>query len=680
MIREVLRGILKRLSRGDVLILTLFFCLLFGGVFLGDGKQGVIEIYSSSIVLVCWGVFRYLGLSFRRLPSLLYVAWVAYFLVALVSMVFSDSIGYSISWFVRGFSAFVIYLLFYTLASKITAKLFVYGTTALVVCTSALFIVTWLFPVVSTLLPSMNLVDVRHGHSHIVNLLVFVAPIILSFLLYRKAALYQKIIATCVYFLIMFSTYSRGAWLVVAGYFFIQSFARFDSFKKRALMVICICIVIGVGAYIKTNSGVSPNNSITIQLLRPITISSRLEYWRQARETFIERPMFGSGPGTFSLESLRYQKLTGRSSWFAHSILMQTLAEIGAFGLVALVWLIGAHFWIQYRKINHSPVGAPNIIIHGCILLCVYGVFEFVLDYQIMWFLFWGGVGVFTGIHFPASKREKGEQRLIFLSLGYLTIFYLLWALSALAYLVTPRQDIIFLLAPYDAGNALMALTKINEKQHAYAVMYAAKLFHSKNPNIVLELSKAQRKFGYRDEANYSIEIAAYTFLTFENIQKEYITVQLDNKNYINIKNWLRDVAPTLFYSDAPYKKSDVDISLDIIKKIPPQTMLSLFDSLVAPNIRYSRFFYNVGFLYLSTNPQKTAALWLLSNNLQPTLSYIWIERAALEKYVLFDEQNADMILHACEQDVVARKHCLWVLQTDQIPYVGSHTTKINEN
>src|SRR3989344_3122349 len=108
-------------------IISLFFVLLGIGILLGDGKQPVVEIYGAILVILLWVLHRWLGFVARPLPHPFLFPWIAIGVVAIVSTVFSDSIGYSVSWIVRLASGYLVFRLFYTIASDNSAKVFSFG-------------------------------------------------------------------------------------------------------------------------------------------------------------------------------------------------------------------------------------------------------------------------------------------------------------------------------------------------------------------------------------------------------------------------------------------------------------------------------------------------------------------------------------------------------------------------
>ncbi len=62
----------------------------------------------------------------------------------------------------------------------------------------------------------------------------------------------------------------------------------------------------------------------------------RYEYWRVALETFANQPLYGTGSGGFRVEWLR-ERSEEDTSRDAHSLYLETLAELGLLGFAALL-------------------------------------------------------------------------------------------------------------------------------------------------------------------------------------------------------------------------------------------------------------------------------------------------------------------------------------------------------
>jgi hypothetical protein len=88
--------------------------------------------------------------------------------------------------------------------------------------------------------------------------------------------------------------------------------------------------------------------------------SNRYAYWRVALQAFGDEPLRGVGAGGWAVYWLRYRKIH-EFAQDAHSLPLQTLAELGVIGLVLLLGFIGGVGWAARDAHRASPVlaGGP---------------------------------------------------------------------------------------------------------------------------------------------------------------------------------------------------------------------------------------------------------------------------------------------------------------------------------
>ena len=90
---------------------------------------------------------------------------------------------------------------------------------------------------------------------------------------------------------------------------------------------------------------------------------SRLEFWKVATQIFFDHPL-GIGPGRFYGVIGDYRpEYAGRDT---HSLYFRTLAELGIFGITALLAMIGNSFWVLHRckKKARNLLGSPDCAFH----------------------------------------------------------------------------------------------------------------------------------------------------------------------------------------------------------------------------------------------------------------------------------------------------------------------------
>jgi O-antigen ligase len=99
------------------------------------------------------------------------------------------------------------------------------------------------------------------------------------------------------------------------------------------LLLICAGLAVAIFAGAKESSRLPSGTSNT----RFTTLSSdRYDYWRVALNAFVRQPFRGVGAGGWAVDWLRYRREQSYAV-DAHSLPLQTLAELGVVGLLLLV-------------------------------------------------------------------------------------------------------------------------------------------------------------------------------------------------------------------------------------------------------------------------------------------------------------------------------------------------------
>ena len=85
--------------------------------------------------------------------------------------------------------------------------------------------------------------------------------------------------------------------------------------------------------------GTSPVRGATPARLASVD-SNRYRYWEEAGSTFAEHPLIGIGSGGFAVEWLKIEQRFDASG-DAHSLYLETAAELGVVGVVFLLLFVG---------------------------------------------------------------------------------------------------------------------------------------------------------------------------------------------------------------------------------------------------------------------------------------------------------------------------------------------------
>lgn len=110
----------------------------------------------------------------------------------------------------------------------------------------------------------------------------------------------------------------------------------------------------------------SSTNSSTLRHGAGIT-AGRLKFWEIAINSFLENPVLGTGPSTYAISYIN-QLPSGIYGWIAphaHNFYLNTLAELGFLGIIALGGIILGVIWSYYSflRMNQKDEIAKNVFI-----------------------------------------------------------------------------------------------------------------------------------------------------------------------------------------------------------------------------------------------------------------------------------------------------------------------------
>ena len=160
-------------------------------------------------------------------------------------------------------------------------------------------------------------------------------------------------------------TRSRGGWLVFFLTLLFWVIQERDLLARRLLRVASVGLLVLTLAWASAKGGLStyPRHVATLASGTTASAQDPSFHYRQniyawAFEIFLDHPLLGTGPGTFPLMLGRYQKIPYISGLYAHNHYLQTASEMGLFGLLVLLTLLGRLFWKGF-KITWPSVSSP---------------------------------------------------------------------------------------------------------------------------------------------------------------------------------------------------------------------------------------------------------------------------------------------------------------------------------
>ena len=155
-----------------------------------------------------------------------------------------------------------------------------------------------------------------------------------------------------------------GAWLERRR---ARSEDRSPAFRSRVLRIgaiaaLVVALVVGLAVAlgsVEEVRGDDPVAGARAERLRSLD-SQRYDYWRVAVDTVADEPLTGVGAGAFSVEWLRERPEGSAGAVDAHSLYIETAAELGLVGLAALLLFAGAVAACVARALRRDPVLAAG--------------------------------------------------------------------------------------------------------------------------------------------------------------------------------------------------------------------------------------------------------------------------------------------------------------------------------
>src|SRR5438552_6805706 len=167
-------------------------------------------------------------------------------------------------------------------------------------------------------------------------------------------------------------TYSRAAWvslLVVAplAAFTVRAGSLMRSVGRLAMIGLATAAVVVLltrGPGTQLFEGGLPGRATSTYDAGGYSFVGRLNFWRAGLAIFVDHPVVGTGPGTFGIVHAAYQRDVRYYARDAHSLYVQTAAEQGVVGLVALAVLLGvlATAWISALRASRRTDSYPLVV------------------------------------------------------------------------------------------------------------------------------------------------------------------------------------------------------------------------------------------------------------------------------------------------------------------------------
>ena len=150
------------------------------------------------------------------------------------------------------------------------------------------------------------------------------------------AGLFAYLALGCLYW-----TGSKGGWLVALALCAV-TLLRAPIGRKWRMVLIVVGLVLGLSLF-------AIRFSAYFQKGAP-SVGARFDYWSAAAKTFQDRPIFGSGPGTFQAAYARIKPPEAEMTRLAHNDYIEQASDSGLPGFVSYLAFIGGTLILVYRR------------------------------------------------------------------------------------------------------------------------------------------------------------------------------------------------------------------------------------------------------------------------------------------------------------------------------------------
>jgi O-antigen ligase len=84
-------------------------------------------------------------------------------------------------------------------------------------------------------------------------------------------------------------------------------------------------------------------------------VSARFDYWRAAVQTTSDKPLFGTGPGTFAIAYQQRKRPESEMSRMVHNDYLEQASDSGVIGFLGYALFIGGGLLWSYPRLKTLP-------------------------------------------------------------------------------------------------------------------------------------------------------------------------------------------------------------------------------------------------------------------------------------------------------------------------------------
>ena len=199
--------------------------------------------------------------------------------------------------------------------------------------------------------------------------------------------------------LAFFWTGSKLGWLIAMGIVGLYLLRR-DWSQKLKLAAVALVLVLGLGVF-----AVRFHNYLAAGAT---SVSARFDYWHAAAQTAADRPVFGTGPGTFQRPYARLKSPAAEMARLTHNDYLEQFSDSGfPASLAYTAWIILA-LVVVGKKVWSAADPALFAVFAGVLAWFVQGLGEFGLYVPALAWIAFALLGILVGMN-PKDCTQDGR-------------------------------------------------------------------------------------------------------------------------------------------------------------------------------------------------------------------------------------------------------------------------------
>ena len=145
---------------------------------------------------------------------------------------------------------------------------------------------------------------------------------------------------------------SKGGWLLMLA-LGLATLLRVPFSRRLKIAVVTGVLLIGLAGFFWRHAGFFQKGATSV--------SARFDYWRAAAQTVREKPVFGTGPGTFAIAYQKVKRPESEMARLVHNDYLEQASDSGVPGFVAYaVFIVTALAWSFPRAGGDRSAGPAD--------------------------------------------------------------------------------------------------------------------------------------------------------------------------------------------------------------------------------------------------------------------------------------------------------------------------------